>query len=606
MTPTADFLRGLRRSLAAVALALAVSTAAWAEDPFTLTVLHSNDSESYLLPDGSRGGIANFVAAVNETRAAAINPITICSGDLILPGIYRDAGYNDGVDYDAMATDRIGYDAIILGNHDFDENPDVTAQFITDVQSYGTTVPFLSSNLDFSGHTGLQAHVTSGVLGKSTVLTVDGQEIGIVGATTETLPSITTLTGPGGTVTVDPVVAAAQAEIDALTTSGVNKIIFVSHLQSINNDMTVVDQLTGVDLAIAGGGHELLADGDDVLHPYQSPQISEYPKYTPGGVPVVTTSGRYDYLGKLVVHFDAAGNVLSLGGEPEQGVIRVNAEDRVPDAAAQADIETPVQAYVDVLMTTRAGTIADAQGIDGRRSSVRTMETNEGNLCADSLLWYARKYAAQYGVPMPTIAIQNGGGIRNDSVLTGELTLGQIKGILPFDNFVSAKQIDAPTLVGLLENAVSQVEFTSGRFGQIAGMSFVWDDTLAPGDRVVEVSVDTTGDGVQNLVLVEDGDIVAGHEADLFTIASIDFLFKGGDDYDFGPGGYTAIGSAKYADALYEYVVSTDGLDGVIGSPAYGWGGEGRVTRVPEPATLVLVFLGAAVLVQGRRRKRLA
>ena len=61
--------------------------------------------------------------------------------------------------------------------------------------------------------------------------------------------------------------------------------------------------------------------------------------------------------------------------------------------------------------------------LDGIREHVRTEETNEGNLIADALLWQARQLAVDFGVPEADIAIQNGGGIRNDSVLpAGDLT----------------------------------------------------------------------------------------------------------------------------------------------------------------------------------------
>ena len=79
-------------------------------------------------------------------------------------------------------------DAICLGNHDFDFGPDVTADFINSVGN----APFLSANLDFSGEPALNSLTTGcdALLAKSTVVSKFGRNIGIVGATTENLASI--------------------------------------------------------------------------------------------------------------------------------------------------------------------------------------------------------------------------------------------------------------------------------------------------------------------------------------------------------------------------------------------------------------------------------
>ena len=65
--------------------------------------------------------------------------------------------------------------------------------------------------------------------------------------------------------------------------------------------------------------------------------------------------------------------------------------------------------------------------LDGRKSEVRYRETNQGNLMADALLWQAGRLALDYGAALPDVAIQNGGGIRNDSLLPA----GQIRELTP-------------------------------------------------------------------------------------------------------------------------------------------------------------------------------
>ena len=81
------------------------------------------------------------------------------------------------------------------------------------------------------------------------VLTVAGEEIGNIGATTENLSFISSPRN----VVVNAVAPAVQAEIDALTLAGVNKIILISHLQSVLEDQALAGELEGVDVMIAGG-----------------------------------------------------------------------------------------------------------------------------------------------------------------------------------------------------------------------------------------------------------------------------------------------------------------------------------------------------------------
>ena len=133
-------------------------------DTFTLTILHNNDGESKLLPDEDSGfpGVARFATQVKLMQAAAAaagsGVVTLTSGDNFLAS--QELGISlarDGALYDSVALSGL-YDAMALGNHDFDFGPDVTARFI---EGFDPPVTFLSANADFSGEAVLQALVDS-------------------------------------------------------------------------------------------------------------------------------------------------------------------------------------------------------------------------------------------------------------------------------------------------------------------------------------------------------------------------------------------------------------------------------------------------------------
>lgn len=234
--------QGRRRSLlvtmAMVASLLVAPSVAPAAEPvpgadFTLTILHNNDGESQLIDAGSGledfGGVAKFKTLVDTQRAEAVasgnGVLMLSSGDNFLAGPEFNASLEKGIPfYDAIAIEAIGYDAISLGNHDFDFGPDVLVDFLN---SYTTAPRYLNANLDFSGEPGLQAFVDSGTIAPSTVITTGGQEIGIVGAVT---PDLRSISSPRGVVVDADVAGAIQSEVDALEAAGVDKIVVISQI----------------------------------------------------------------------------------------------------------------------------------------------------------------------------------------------------------------------------------------------------------------------------------------------------------------------------------------------------------------------------------------
>jgi len=589
-------MRHTRRSLSCVLACMgATASSALAGETFELVILHNNDGESQLINAGTGleefGGVARFATVVDNARNEAgqdgQTTLMLSSGDNFLAGPEFNASLENGVPFfDAVALGLVGYDAMCIGNHEFDFGPQTLADFIN---SFQNPTPFLSANLDFSGEPSLQSLVEAGSVQPSTIVQAGGEQIGIVGATTSNLPFISS---PGNVVVDDDVVANVQAEVDALSDAGVDKIILISHLQSVQEDIDLIGQLSGVDVVIAGGGDELLADPDALLVPDDA--VDEDPA---DGVPdaifgpyplsatdqdgntvyVVTTKGQYRYVGRLIVTFDGNGNVIDV--DEQSGPIRVAGGDQPdavePDPKIQKQVVDPVTQALEELAKNE---IAQSEvPLNGIREDVRSRETNLGNLITDALAWQAETVGVPDGLPAPDIALQNGGGIRNDSIIpAGPISELETFNILPFANFVTVfPAVPADEVLAVFENAVSRIDPPAGfptdgtgRFAQISGAQLVYDVSRDPGQRVLEVTLD---DGTK---IIEAGQ--PAPDAPDVTIATIDFLANGGDAYPFSSE-FEVIG-VSYQQALANYLEGP--LAGLVTSRQYPEGGEGRIAKI--------------------------
>lgn len=583
----------------------------------SLTILHNNDGETKLLPLTISGqtyaGASRFVTAVNTLRndrvAAGRDVLTISSGDNFLASPIFSSNLSTGTFFDAQVMSAINYDVITLGNHDFDFGPNVLSQVI----SQTTTGTFLSANLNFSAEANLNALVASGRLAKSTVITRGGEQYGVVGATTTLLSNISS---PGPNVGINPVVAAVQAEIDALEAAGVNKIVFTSHLQAVNEDIATLAQLRGVDIAIVGGADPLLINtitppARDVFNlnpigPYALTQWNGANGYSGPAIvgsdgnpiPVVSTAGEYRYLGVLDVDFDASGRVTNILNT--SGPVRIDSA-FAQDANIEANVIAPSQAIINGLAANIIG-VSDV-ALDGRRNSVRTRQANQGTLVADALRWQAEQLDAADDSVLndqnPLVGLQNGGGMRRDSILAaGNISELNTFDILPFDNFLAVvKDVSVTQLRAILENAVSRVEFIDGRFAQISGITFEYDRNRAAGDRVLRIELE---DGT---VLFDSGFVITDIKVD---IATINFLANGQDGYPF-PGlglGFDSLG-VSYQQALFNYI--SDGLNGSVGGQRYSEAfANSLIVQTPEPGSLAILGLGGLALFVSRKRRKAA
>ncbi|MCB1801035.1 MAG: 5'-nucleotidase C-terminal domain-containing protein [Gammaproteobacteria bacterium] len=611
-----------RTHLAAAISAVCITLTAASASATSLTLFHNNDGESTLLGSNGFGGFEYFLNELESARDAAAmagrDTLTLSSGDNFLAGIAFEAsqdrrtaagglGSSYGSDnlsnnyYDAIALAVADYDAITLGNHDFDFGPEVLADFIGGYRAAGGEAAFLSANLDFSADPNLSL-LTSPTsvppaIARSTIVTAaSGEQYGIIGATTE---SVDNISSPGPTIGINDVVTAIQAEVTALEAAGVNKIILSSHLQSIANEQSLVPLLEGVDVVIAGGGDELLANVDDALtsDPFQPNIEGPYPVVVDRNgqaVPIVTTVGEYRYVGKLEVEFDAAGNVTSFGGDPilvDPGTAIAATGDRTTAGGVTVNIQTDIIEPLTADDSAIRGEVIGSTEIflNGIRADIRTGETNLGNLVTDAFVFSAEQLGGLDPNADGVIGVTNGGGIRA-AIDAGEITNADVISVLPFANsLVVLNGFTVMDLVAALQHSVSAFPSQSGGFLQISGIEFEFNQYSREVMRV----------------LLEDGTEIynaslGGVQQDLvFDLVTNSFTAAGGDGYDVLAQYLATDLGISYAEALRQYV--RDGLGGTVAAVDYG-ATQGRISAVPVPAVMALIVAGMVGLGFGRRR----
>ena len=513
----------MKRFLMSVA-ALGLSAGAAAAD-YTLTILHTNDFHARFEPiskyDGPCsaedngegkcfGGSARLMTAITEARSRSNNSILVDGGDQFQGTLFYT--YYKGA-LAAEMMNQMGYDAMTVGNHEFDDGPEVLRGFMDAVE-----FPVLMSNADVS-----REPLLAEKLPKSVIIERGGEKLGLIGLTPQDTHE---LASPGPNITFTDPVEAVQGEVDRLTAEGVNKIIVLSH-SGYAVDQKVAAGTTGVDVIVGGHSNTLLSNTNERA---QGP----YPTMV-GSTAIVQAYAYGKFLGELNVTFNDAGEITQAAGEP-----------LIMDAAVTEDSGTVdrIAEAAKPLEEIRNRVVAQTnEAIGGDRAVCRAMECTMGNLIADSML--AR--VADQGIQ---VAIQNGGGIRA-SIDAGDVTMGEVLTVLPFQNTLSTFQVSGATLVAALENGVSQMEEGAGRFPQVAGMSYTVDPAAEAGSRISNVMVggapidaNATYGVVSNNYVRNGGD---GYK-----------MFRDADNaYDFGPD--LADVTAEYLAANAPYKPYTDG-----------------------------------------------
>jgi 5'-nucleotidase len=507
-------------------------TAGMAQAEYTLHILHINDLHSRIEPinrfdstcsaeDDAEGkcfgGVARLKTLIDQKRAEleGQNVIVLDAGDQF-QGSLMYTTYKGDVEAEMM--EAIGFDVMAVGNHEFDDGPEALAAFIDKV-----TFPVISGNLDLS-----MSDLLVGRVAQKVILPVGGARIGIVSAlATDTAET----SSPGANVLFQNEIDAIAADVAELQEDGVDKIIALTHV-GLNKDLAIASAVPGLDVVVGGHSHTYLSATD----PDRAGAYPTFASQEDGTlVPVVQAYAYSKYLGHLVVTFDDDGNVTYAEGD----TILVG-----PDIAKDAAVDARVMELAGPIEELKSRVVAASSDvIDGDRGSCRARECTMGNLVADAMLDRTKDQGIQ-------LAIQNGGGLRA-SIDSGEITMGEVLSVLPFQNTVATFQLSGADVIAALENGVSQIADGAGRFPQVAGMKYAFDATAEPGSRISDVMV-AEGDGFVAIDLEKVYGVVTNNYmrggGDGYSV----FAAKGMNAYDFGPGLEVVVADYLSQNAPYQ------------------------------------------------------
>jgi len=491
--------------VAALALSVFSQAALAAEGtPFSLRLMHTNDVHARYAPITKYGsacdpadadahciaGVARLATALGEARdqaPAETSLLLVDAGDQFQGSLFYTY-YKAGAAIRLMP--ELGYQAMVLGNHEFDDGPPQAARL-----AEGVPFPVLASNLEGPADSDLMKAVV-----RRHMMDLDGRRVGLFGLIT---PDTANQSSPGPTLRFQEPQAVAEREVAALTVEGADIIIALTHL-GYDADKALAAAVDGIDVIVGGHSHTWLGSGKDDAGPY--PTVIDTPSGDPVLVVQAGSMGRA--LGLLDVTFDAAGVATDWAGGP-----RMLDESVAPDATMAgvvADMTKPLAA----MLNKPVGTVA--QDLPGRREVCRVQECALGNLITDAMLAAAAPEGA-------LVALINAGALRA-GLSAGSVSLGDILTMLPFSNTLATFGLKGADLAAALEHGVSVADDPTaggtGRFLQVAGVRFAWDASKPVGQRVSGIEIKGA-----------DGAWVALDPDATYGVATIGFLRGGGDGY---------------------------------------------------------------------------
>ena len=438
-----------------VGLLLACSTMKEAKPPSDspvhhLVILHTNDTHGHPVkffkaPAPDVGGLAARATIVQRTRGQNKNVLVLDAGDINTgrpeSNLFKARPDIEGFNY-------IGYDAMAIGNHEFDNALDVLKE-----QMKLADFPFLSANV----RTKQGELLTLPYIIKE----FDGFKVAIFGVTTKETEFLAFPENTRGLVFQDEVEVAKQLVPELRKQA--DAVIALAHLGIYNSpelgSKRLATEVSGIDLIVDGHSHTKLDAPIVMTHPdsgHKTPIVQAWKwGLVVGRVDLFIQEKRVtDYTFQAI-----PVNLKEVEKEPNGTMVYHFIGEDIPEDPELVRLMEP---YVEGANSVLSEVVGQAEATFFYRN-VRKMETGLGNLVADSMLWYTKYLGVDF-------ALQNGGGIRAD-LPKGPITQRSLHEILPFGNSVVVLTLDGATVQSLFEY-IGSISRAQGAFPQVsAGVS---------------------------------------------------------------------------------------------------------------------------------------
>ena len=391
--------------------------------PKEFVILFTNDFHSQIEPlskqetyNADRGGIKRIKALVDSVRMAEPAVLLADAGDFV-QGTYYFSLLNGEVEM--MAMEELGYDVRTIGNHEFDKKMTV----LGDMFSLSSSVPVVASNYDFS-QTSLATNVRNSI-----ILETGNVKVGFIGLNVR-LQNLVDPTACEG-VKWQNAINVADEEAKKLRDQGADMVIALSHLgyektDEVYYDRGIAKNTRHIDMIIGGHSHTFL----------------NYPEYVTNQegekVLITQTGSKGICLGYAKIKLDDNGN-------PSFTYKLIPVKNHL-DKKLDPDFSNMIDTY-------SAAVTAEMEKVIGTcPEAIRkgTPESPLGNLTADALVWMAQEY---YDVKAD-VALYNTGGIRAE-ISAGDLTVGDVYAVYPFDNVLSVATLSGKDLKTLFDYVAS-------------------------------------------------------------------------------------------------------------------------------------------------------
>lgn len=490
-------------------------------DSIEAVIIHTNDVHGRILEEKGVIGDAKAAAVIEEERSKVENTIVVDAGDAFqgLPISNSTKGEDR-----ANIMNQVGYDAMAVGNHEFDFGMDQAIKYKETLN-----FPLLSANTYVNGARVFEA---STIVDKTP--TVVGDEFVVIGVTTPETAIKTHPKNIEGVTFADPITEVNkvidEVEARALADNRIyNNYIILAHL---GVDATTPVEWRGSTLAEAlsqnsklAGKRVIVIDGHS--HTVQSATYGDNVTYN-------QTGSYLNNIGKVTLKSEQLLGEASLISAADTASV-------TPDALITElvnEIKVKYEAENDQVVIEN-----NPVELNGERSNVRVRETNLGNAVTDAIYAYG-----QTGFSNKTsLAVTNGGGLRATIAKDQPVTKGDIIAVLPFGNIISqitvtgqqiqdmftkslssALQTDKETGKFILDENGAPLFEASGGFLQISGATVFYDPTLPVKERVLLIGILNPETGKYDDLDLEK----------TYYLATNDFLAAGGD-------GYTMLGGTR-------------------------------------------------------------